>query len=244
VERAERERAFLAAYRPGDFPRPSVAVDLAIFTVRRGKLAILLIRRGQPPFAGRLALPGGFVRVGAERNDRGEDLVEAARRELHEETWLDPRQVWLEQLGAFGRPDRDPRMRVISVAYFALVRPDLAPTVRAGGDADAARWVPVTRGPPRGLAFDHGEIVAAALERLASAADTTDIARHLVGARFSIAELRDVRAILTATPQDPGNFRRRFQRLLDDGIVVPAETTRPTATKPAALYSFAARRRR
>jgi 8-oxo-dGTP diphosphatase len=233
------EAEFLARYRPGDFPRPAVAVDLVVMTVLDGRLAVLLVRRGEPPFEGRRALPGGFVRVGDGRLDRGEDLVDAARRELREETGLDPADVRLEQIGAFGRPDRDPRMRVITIAYSAVVRPDVAPRVRPGGDAAGTDWSPVTRASPRQLAFDHREILDAAIEQLRGSLDSSDVARHLVSARFSVAELRAVREILTGEPQDRGNFRRRFQRLLDDGVVVPVAAVRRTATKPAQLYRFA-----
>ena len=242
---ASADGAFLEAYRPDDFARPSVAVDLVVLTILRGELCVLLVRRREAPFAGELALPGGFVRVGDARRDQGEDLIDAARRELTEETGLDASLVWLEQLAAFGRPHRDPRMRVISVAYYAIVRPELAPGVRPGGDAEEALWMELPRALRSRLAFDHREILAAADERVRRDVDQSAIARHLVGETFSIPELRAVRAILTGEPQDPGNFRRRFARMLDDGVVLPVTSEkRATATKPAALYRFAPRRPR
>ena len=127
MSRGADEKAFLASYRPKDYPRPSVAVDLVIFTIIDAQLRVLLVRRSEHPFKGAWALPGGFLRVAEGTLSQGEDLEEAARRELQEETGLDPTRVYLEQLGAFGRAGRDPRMRVVSVAYVALVRPDLAP---------------------------------------------------------------------------------------------------------------------
>src|SRR4051812_12397848 len=138
------EEAFLEHYRPGDFPRPSVTVDLVIFTVLDKLLHVLLVRRNEHPFKGTWALPGGFVRVSDDRKDQGEDLDAAAHRELLEETGLSHTAsggVFLEQVRTFGRPGRDPRMRVISVAYYALVRPTLVPMIRAGGDVSHAKWV-------------------------------------------------------------------------------------------------------
>jgi len=232
------DAAFLASYKPSDFSRPSVAVDIVALTVIDSLLRVLLIRRAEPPFRGRWALPGGFVRVGDAHRHRGESLDEAVARELDEETGLSVRDVYLEQLGAFGHPDRDPRMRVISVAYYALVRPDLVPTVRGGGDAAHAEWHVV---PSRGLrlAFDHDRIVDAARERIRERIHTTSLARSLVARTFTIPELRNVYAIVTGEPQDPGNFRRKFQAMLDARVVERAPGKRITASKPAAVYRFA-----
>ncbi|WUD76622.1 NUDIX domain-containing protein [Streptomyces sp. NBC_00510] len=133
------EDAFLAAYDPRAFEPIAVTVDVVALTLRQGALHVLLVRRGGPPYEGAWALPGGFVQAGRE------SLDEAAARELAEETGLDAARglgrVHLEQLGSYGRPDRDPRMHVVSVAYLAFA-PDL-PEARAGSDAAAAEWVPV-----------------------------------------------------------------------------------------------------
>ena len=126
------EAEFLRRYRRGDYRVPSVTVDIVTMTVVDAELRVLLVRRGEHPFKGAWALPGGFVRVGDAHREQGEDLEAAAVRELEEETGLRPGDVYLEQLGAFGRAGRDPRMRVITVAYYALVRPDLVPLVRGG----------------------------------------------------------------------------------------------------------------
>jgi 8-oxo-dGTP diphosphatase len=184
------------------------------------------------------------VRVGDGQRDQGEDLDAAAARELEEETALPIEDIYLQQLGAFGRPGRDPRMRVITVAYYALVRPDLVPLVEAGGDAATTAWRAVSGLRPRELAFDHYEIVQRSAASIAERIDSTGIASSLVPATFTIPELRQVHRLLTAQPQDPGNFRRRFERLLEEGIIVRAPGKRITASKPAAVYRFVQRRKR
>jgi 8-oxo-dGTP diphosphatase len=234
------EAAFLASYTPGKFPRPSVTVDLVVLTILDGVLSILLVARGEHPFKGRWALPGGFVRVAEGPKDQGEDLHDAALRELAEETGLPPGSALLEQLGAFGRPGRDPRTRVISVAYHALVRPTLVPLAGGGGDATSARWFPVTGRPA--LAFDHDEIVERALARIRRDLDDTSVAFALVPETFTIAELRTVHEVILDAALDPGNFRRRFLRMLDDGVIEPARGKRATASKPAQVYRFALKR--
>jgi 8-oxo-dGTP diphosphatase len=239
------EEGFLEGYRPADFPRPSVTVDLVVFTVLDKLLHALLVRRNEHPFKGSWALPGGFVRVSDDRKDQGEDLDAAAHRELLEETGLSHSVsggVYLEQVRTFGKPGRDPRMRVISVAYYALVRPALVPQIRAGGDVSHAKWFDVTDlVPPRpkaDLAFDHGEIFEAALARMRADLDRTSIAFELVQETFTIQELRAVHEAIGGQPLDPGNFRKRFLRLLEDGVIEPARGKRPTASKPASVYRF------
>lgn len=232
------EARFLAKYDPKAFPRPSVAVDIAAFSVLDAELRVLLVRRGEHPFKHAWALPGGFLRVGDGKKDQGEDLDAAAARELHEETGLAAKDVYLEQLGAFGKAGRDPRMRVVTVAYYALVRPDLVPQVTAGGDASAADWLSVATLASEELAFDHAAIISSALVRIAERIDVSAIARSLVPKTFTIPELRHLHAIVTGAPQDPGNFRRKFERLVDDGVLERAPGKRITASKPAQVYRF------
>jgi 8-oxo-dGTP diphosphatase len=232
------ERAFVEAYRPDAYPRPAVTVDLVVLTVLDADLKLLLVRRAEPPFQGHWALPGGFVRVGDGKHERGEDLDEAASRELQEETSLPAGAFHLQQLGAFGAPDRDPRMRVISVAYFALIRPDLAPLVHAGGDAEQAGWHSVATLAKPKLAFDHARIVDAALARVREVLDRSTIAFELVPRTFTIPELRAVFDAVTGVTHDPGNFRRKFQQLLETGMVVEAPGKRITGGKPARVYAF------
>ena len=228
-----RARAALEVYA-----RPAVAVDLVILTLLEGSLHVLLVRRAEAPFAGRWALPGGFLRVAEGVQDQGEDLEAAAERELVEETGLSPEDVWLEQVGAFGKAHRDPRMRVVTVAYAALVRPDLAGRVHAGGDAAAAEWAQVSSLGEGALAFDHGHILEVALARIRERVDTSDVAFALVPRTFTVPELRAVFAAVKGAPQDAGNFRRRVQRLLEDRILERAPGVRRTASKPASLYRF------
>lgn len=237
----QTEAEYLANYKPGDFPRPSVTVDLVIFTLLDRDLKVLLIRRDAHPFKGALALPGGFLRVG-EGNEQGEDLEAAAHRELAEETGLPLGSVWLNQLATFGAPNRDPRMRVITVAWFALVRPDLAPLVEAGSDAADAGWFSLTELGEHSLAFDHRAILDAAVDRLEKDVEHTDIAYELVSKRFTITELRNVYEVILGRKLDPGNFRRSFQRLIEDGVVVETPGERYTGRRPAKVYRFKGRR--
>ncbi len=241
MPRDNSEKAFLARYRPGDFPRPSVAVDIVILTVKDAELRVLLVQRDEHPFKGDWALPGGFLRVGPTARRQGEDLDAAAARELAEETGLSPSQVYLEQLYTFGDAGRDPRMRVVSVAYYALVRPDLVPMVRPGGDVSRVRWYSVHNARKLELAFDHRRILETALTRIAGKLEYSDIAYELVQETFTIPELRATYEVVTGKKVDPGNFRRRFQRLLDDGLIERAPGRRITPSKPAAVYRFTRR---
>jgi 8-oxo-dGTP diphosphatase len=202
----QNERDFLAGYDPSRYPALAVTVDVVALTIRDSALHVLLIERGTHPFAGRRALPGGFV--------RDETLDEAALRELAEESGLagspapgdrDLGRVHLEQLASYGDPGRDPRMRIVSVAYVAFA-PRL-PDPRPGGDAVAAAWVPVTQAT--GLAFDHDVILAAGLERARAKLEYTPLATAFVGPEFTIAELRAVYAAVWGEELHPGNFHRK-----------------------------------
>jgi 8-oxo-dGTP diphosphatase len=196
------ERDFLDSYDPADYPSVAVTVDVVALTIRDGRLHVLLVERGGQPYAGWRALPGGFV---------GEEtLDEAALRELAEETGLRPGEgaldrVHLEQLRSYGDPGRDPRMRVVSVAYLAFA-PSL-PDPQAGGDASAASWVPVEEAT--GLAFDHEAIVADGLDRARAKLEYTPLATAFVGDAFTVAELRAVYAAVWGEELHAGNFHRK-----------------------------------
>lgn len=197
------EQDFLAAYDPRDYPAVAVTVDVVALTIREGALHLLLIRRGAPPYEGHWALPGGFVRP-------DEDLAAGARRELAEETGLGGerlRRVHLEQLASYGAPDRDPRMRVISVAHLAFA-PDL-PDPSAGTDADDAIWLPVTALSSRQLAFDHARIISDGLERARSKLEYTPLATRFLEPEFTITDLRAVYETVWGHPLHAGNFHRK-----------------------------------
>jgi 8-oxo-dGTP diphosphatase len=241
--RDPEEDRFLEKYRAGAIARPSVTVDLVILTVLDKDLKVLLVQRNEHPYKGRWALPGGFVRVSDDRKNQGEDLDDAALRELEEETGLSPEtcgRFFLEQVKTFGKPGRDPRMRVISVAYFALVRSELVPLIRAGGDVAHARWFSVAELPrEEPLAFDHAEILQATLDKARADLDRSTIAFELVGEIFTIQELRTVHEAIRGESLDPGNFRKKFLRMIDDGHIEAARGKRATASKPASVYRFA-----
>ena len=257
------EEEFLDAYVAKDYPKPSVTVDLVIFTVIDSDLKVLLIKRGGHPYRGCWALPGGFVNAGDGLRDQGEDLDTAAHRELEEETHLPKGSCYLEQLYTFGRAYRDPRTRVIDVAYFALVRPTLAPLVTAGDDAADARWFSVTElwdgggldttgdvVKPLGetkvlgslynatLAFDHREILTKAVERIRGRIDYSPIAFDLVPESFTVGELQSVHEAVKGRTYDPQNFHRRFRRMLTDGVIQIAPGHRVTGGRRAAVYTF------
>lgn len=214
-----------------------MSVDIVVFTVIDTDLKVLLIRRAAAPHEGAWALPGGFVRV-SDGPDQGESLDQAAHRELSEETGLPQGSAFLEQLYTFGEPGRDPRTRVITVAYYALVRSDLVTLVRAGTDAAEARWCSINSERPSKLAFDHDMILDRALERIRGKIEYSPIGFELVPPTFTVAELRAVHEAIKGTTYDPGNFRRRFVRMKTDGVIEQAPGKRHTGTKPARVYRF------
>ena len=212
-------------YDPSDFPPVAVTVDLVVLTIRDDGLEALLVTRGEDPFAGMLALPGGFVRA-------DETLSEAAARELAEETCLTVGAAHLEQLASYGDPGRDPRMRVVTVAYLAL-----APQMpRAGTDAAEAGWVPggdVLDGDV--LAFDHQRILADGVERARAKLEYTPLAAAFCPPEFTIGQLRRVYEIVWGTALDPRNFHRKVTGT--PGFVIPAGTaTAGDRGRPAQLY--------
>jgi 8-oxo-dGTP diphosphatase len=210
-------------------PAVLLAVDLVILTLRHACLHVLLVDRGVAPHRGVAALPGGFLR------DAAEDIEEAAHRELAEEAGLDAKSLHLEQYGLYGDPGRDPRGRVVSVAYLAIA-PGLPEPV-AGTDAVGARWVPVNEvlSSAVPLAFDHLSIVTDAVERARSKLEYSSLATAFCGSVFTLAELQQVYEAVWGVRLDPRNFYRKIQSTQD--FVIPVGHTRRTgAGRPARLF--------
>lgn len=216
----------MAAGQGSGYRYPAIAVDIVIFTVGEDDLRVLLIRRKGSPFAEHWALPGGFV-------DPGESLDAAAARELREETGV--AEVFLEQLYTFGAPGRDPRGRVIAVAYYALLQQE--PAVEAADDAAAAGWFPLRGLPP--LAFDHAEILDYALLRVRNKVAYTNVVYSLLPEVFTLTELQRVYEIILGRPLDKRNFRKKVLSL--ELIVPTGEERREGAHRPAKLYRFRSR---
>lgn len=210
---------------PRDYPPFAVTADVACFAVADGELHVLLVERAEDPFAGTLALPGGFVR-------EGEDLAAAARRELAEETALRLEPAHLEQLASYGAPDRDPRQRVVTVAYLAMLADP--PPPRHGGDARAAAFRPVSSlrvaDPDTGatlggvggdeVAFDHADILRDAVARLRAKLEYTPLAATLLAEPFTLSQLRGVYEAVWGRRLDAAAFRRNMLRA--EGLLAPA----------------------
>src|SRR5213594_1864533 len=206
------------------YPRPALTVDCVVFGFDESDLKVLLIERGLEPFKGRWALPGGFVRV-------DETLDEAARRELAEETGL--KDVFLEQLYTFGAVNRDPRERVVSVAYYALVKL-AAHDTKAATDAADARWFPVSKVPK--LAFDHAEILNTALARLKGKVRYQPIGFELLPPKFTLSQLQHLYEAVLGAELDKRNFRKK---VLGFSLLVPLKETQMAGRhRPAQLFGF------
>jgi 8-oxo-dGTP diphosphatase len=206
------------------YPRAALTVDCVVFGFDGGDLKILLIERALEPFKGRWALPGGFVRVEETTDD-------AARRELAEETGL--KNVFLEQLYTFGALGRDPRERVVSVAYYALVKLS-DHRAKAATDAANAEWFPISKAPK--LAFDHADILATALARLKGKVRYEPIGFELLPPKFTLSELQHLYEAVLETDLDKRNFRKK---VLGFGLLVPLKETRMSGRhRPAQLFRF------
>ncbi len=207
-------------------PKVTMTTDIVIFTIRSERLEILLIQRGHPPFQGDWALPGGLL-------EEDEDLDVCAHRELEEETGV--AGLELEQLHAFGKPGRDPRGRMVTVAYFTMVRPDRL-TPKAGDDASRVQWFAVDELPA--LAFDHADIINIARDRLRARFEEGVDAFGFLPATFSLDELRNVFEIVAGERLDARKFRRRILAL---ELVEPIAITAPTSRRTATLYHASVR---
>lgn len=243
------EKEFLKSYDPDIYEKPAVTVDDLIFRVMNEKLQILLIKRGSFPYKGKWAIPGGFINM-------NESLIDAAKRKLKEETGVE--NVYLEQLYTFGDVKRDPRTRVISVAYFALLSPPDV-IVKAGNDAKEAEFFDITYRNNEiifsnynrdlefncdSLAFDHKNIIVLALNRVKNKVMYTDIALQLVKNKnkFTIYEIKGIYELLLHKQLDLSNFRKYFIReYIQKGKVSEAGKTRSTAKRMCKCYRIAER---
>ncbi len=204
-----------------EYPHPAVASDIAIFTLRAEALAILLIERAEAPHKGAWALPGGFLRP-------DENLDACARRELAEETAVEA--SLLRQFSVFSDPDRDPRERVISVAYLALMQSStLKP--KAGSDAAAVAWFEISSLPA--LAFDHAAIIQSAIDSLRALLDASDILLALLPEKFTLSQMQAAHEIVMGGPVDKRNFRAR---VLGAGHIAETDEMERGAHRPARLY--------
>ncbi len=206
------------------YPRAALTVDCVVFGLDESELKVLLIERALEPFKGKWALPGGFVRV-------DETLDEAARRELAEEAGL--KNVFLEQLYSFGSVERDPRERIVSVAYYALVKM-AAHATKAATDAADAQWFPVSKVPK--LAFDHAEILKTALDRLKGKVRYEPIGFELLPPKFTLSQLQQLYEAVLGNELDKRNFRKK---VLSFDLLVPLKETQMTGRhRPAQLFRF------
>ncbi|MFQ6010249.1 MAG: NUDIX domain-containing protein [Candidatus Aenigmatarchaeota archaeon] len=223
VSKAEKE--FLKKYKVERYERPSVAVDILVFTIREGKLHILLIKRGTHPFRDMLALPGGFVGI-------KEDLRDAAMRELFEETNV--KGIHIEQFQTFGKPDRDPRTRVITVAYIALINSENIKLLSRADAADAF-WISIKKIPKK-IAFDHKKIIKQGLGYLREKLEQgSPIAFQLLPSSFTLSELQKTYEIILNKKLDKRNFRKKILSL---GILKPTKRKKKGVHRPAQLYKF------
>jgi 8-oxo-dGTP diphosphatase len=209
-------------------PALRVTVDTVILTALNGQLQVLLTKRGEKRFAGQWSLPGGFV-------EEQDGLESTALRELEQSTGV--RDVYLEQLYTFGEPSRDTRGRVISVAYVALIAADRCPLAPRELEAEA-RWWPIDELPR--IAFDHGDMIRIALERVRSKLEYTTIGFQLVGEEFTLAELQSLYEIILSQPLDKRNFRRKMKMA---GLVSgTGKSVREGLGRPAELFRFPVQR--
>ena len=211
-------------YDPTKFDRPSVTVDVVIFSLADDALQVLLIKRESPPFAQMWAIPGSFIKM-------DESLEEAAVRALADETGVE--DVYTEQLYTFGKPGRDPRTRVITVAYFALVPHD-AIHHKAGRDASETSWFAVSKLPS--LAFDHAEIVEYAYRRLRYKLEYTSVGFQLLPDVFTLTELQKAYEIILSEQLDKRNFRRKI--LAAEILEETGEKKKDGEGRPAMLYRY------
>jgi len=208
-----------------EFPKPSVTVDIVIFTIQDNDLKVLLVKRDIEPFKNKWAIPGGFVRI-------DEDLDKAAKRELEEETGV--KDVYLEQLYTFGDPKRDPRGRVITVSYFALISSSFI-NLKVSTDVSDAKWFSISNLPQ--VAFDHKKILNYALKRLRWKFEYTPVAFSMLPKDFPISELQNMYEIVFDKKFDKRNFSKKLLAL---NILKEEGIKKDVSHRPPRLYSLKA----
>jgi 8-oxo-dGTP diphosphatase len=236
------EQSYLDGYDASSFDRPSVTIDVAMLTIMKGELRVLVVRRNENPFEGDWALPGGFVRM-------DESLEEAAERVLQEKVGLE--NIYLEQLYTFGHPERDPRMRVITVSYYALIAEDRLSTAELDQNTQLAQVVVLWEGERGGpvnlfgtngelpLAFDHAEIIGMAVKRIRGKLDYVPIGFQLLPERFTLRQLQEIHEVILDRDLNKDSFRRR---LSSSGLIKSTgERERQVDHRPATLYRFTKR---
>ena len=206
-----------------EYPKPAVTVDIVIFTIHNKKLKVLLVKRGLEPFKGMWAIPGGFVKM-------DESLEEAAKRELMEETGA--KDIYLEQLYTFGDIHRDPRDRVITVAYMALTNSDKI-KLTADTDVSDVKWFSIEEIPK--LAFDHQKILDYALKRLRWKFEYTSVAFSLLPEKFTMSDIQGIYEIAFNKKFDKRNFNKKIRSL---NILTKEATKKDVSYRPPKLYSL------
>ncbi|WP_051293779.1 NUDIX hydrolase [Pseudoduganella violaceinigra] len=225
------EQEFLSSYNVHDYDVPLTSVDLVIFTLREQALQVLLVRRSDHPCKGKWSLPGGFIDV-----HRDKTLDDAALRKLREKTGV--QTPYLEQLQGFGSASRDPRGWSATFAYFALISSDDI-QLQHGGTADAAQWFTVAENLcSADLAFDHGEILAAAITRLRDRTENSSMPVHLLPAEFTLTDLQRVYELVLGRPVDKSAFRKRIKE--GDFLEEIPGKMRHASNRPAQLYRLRA----
>lgn len=208
---------------PKEFPHPYVTVDTLIFSIKEEKLSVLLIKRSNEPFAGQFAIPGAFVQIAETLDQTAQRVIKNKGRQ---------KNIYLEQLYSFGAVNRDPRGRVVSVAYISLVPKDKVQDVDDG--AHVVKWFPVKKLPP--LAFDHQAIIKVAVDRLMAKISYSNIAAGLLPTKFRLSELQRVYEIILGKPLDKRNFRKKMLSL--NLLTSVGEKVVVGRHRPAALFRF------
>lgn len=226
AEKLLTEREFIKGYNVHDYDVPLMTVDMAIFTIRKNKLHVLLVKRSQHPSMGRWALPGGFIDL-----KKDHQLADTARRKLKEKTGVDT--PYLEQVETFGSDQRDPRGWSVTVAYFALIPNDYIEVMDVEGSEEIV-WVDFYDIPKKyRLAFDHEEILQVCYERLKAKVQYTSLPINLLPKAFTLTELQNIFEIILGKNVEKKSFRRR---ILEADIVKETGNMKTGNTRPAKLY--------